>query len=203
MLVIHPYDKSTKLAGAIYANMDVRVADATWYERGIGPLLWQTPKEEPILMIGYGDCHGLYDHRYSEVIDLNPMMVEKDPNWRERVEACVDTPHYVIRNLHAYNLRKHNGNLIGIWPGAVEFARRNRLHGLFTDKFYFNHKDAEEYGFVTLFSYIDEINYSLYRTLGKLISHHVPFYKIPQELKDRAANRQEIFHRNFESFFCF
>lgn len=58
MLVIHPKDKSTSLAEAIYANMpNVYVVEDEWYERGIGQLLWQTPKEEPILIIGYGDCH--------------------------------------------------------------------------------------------------------------------------------------------------
>lgn len=202
MLVIHPYDKSTRLAGAIYANMDVRVADAAWYERGIGPLLWQTPKEEPILMIGYGDCHGLYAERYSEVLEINPLDVEKDPTWIKRLEACLDTPHYVLRKLHAYNLRKHNGNLIGIWPGAAEFARRNRLHGLFTDKFIFNHKDAELYGMITLDMYINEANYSLYITLGKLISHHVPFYKIPEILGERASKKANVFRGNFENFFC-
>lgn len=202
MLVIHPYDKSTIQAEAIYANMDVRVVDAAWYERGIGQLLWQTPKEELILMIGYGDCHGLYAHRYSEVLEVNPLDVEKNPTWIQRLEACLDTPHYVLRKLHAYNLRKHNGNLIGIWPGAAEFARRNKLHGLFTDKFIFNYKDAEQYGTMTLDMYIDEENNSLYRTFGKLISHHVPFYKIPEKLERYASNRPNIFHRNFESFFC-
>lgn len=50
MLVIHPKDKSTSLAEAIYANMpNVYVVEDEWYERGIGQLLWQTPKEEPIL----------------------------------------------------------------------------------------------------------------------------------------------------------
>lgn len=203
MLVIHPYDKSTRLAEAIYANMDVRVADAAWYERGIGPLLWQTPKEEPILMIGYGDCHGLYKYRYSEVLEVNPLDVETDPTWLQRLEACLDTPHYVLRKLHAYNLRKHNGNLIGIWPGAAEFARRNRLHGLFTDKFTFNHKDAEQYGMITLDRYINEANYSLYITLGKLIGHHVPFYKIPKILGERASKKANVFRGNFENFFCF
>lgn len=203
MLVIHPYDKSTRLAEAIYANMDVRVADAAWYERGIGPLLWQTPKEEPILMIGYGDCHGLYKYRYSEVLEANPLDVEKDPTWLQRLEACLDTPHYVLKKLHAYNLRKHNGNLIGIWPGAAEFARRNRLHGLFTDKFIFNYKDAEQYGMITLDMYINEANYSLYITLGKLISHHVPFYKIPKILGERASKEANVFCGNFENFFCF
>ena len=201
MLVIHPQDKSTRLAGAIYANMDVRVVDAAWYERGIGQLLWQTPKEEPILMIGYGDCHGLYAHRYSEVLQISPSMLD-DPKWIKRLEACMDKPHYVLRKLHAYNLRKHNGNLIGIWPGAVEFARRNKLHGLFTDKFIFNSKDAEHYCWMTLDMYIDESNYSLYRTLGKMLSGHIPFYKIPKILEERATNKTSIFHGNFDSFFC-
>ena len=70
MLVIHPKDKSTSLAEAIYANMpNVYVVEDEWYERGIGQLLWQTPKEEPILIIGYGDCHGLYRERFNDVLD--------------------------------------------------------------------------------------------------------------------------------------
>lgn len=70
MLVIHPKDKSTSLAETIYANMpNVHVVEDEWYERGIGQLLWQTPKEEPILIIGYGDCRGLYRERFNDVLE--------------------------------------------------------------------------------------------------------------------------------------
>lgn len=201
MLVLHPYDESTKLAKAIYANMDVRVADASWYERGIGELLWQTPKEEPILMIGYGDCHGMFTHPFTEEIHINPSMLD-DIDMLVRIFACIERPRYVLRKLHAYYLRKHNGNLIGIWPGAVEFARRNRLHGLFTDRFFFNCRDAEHYGKMTLDMHVDKSNYFLYTTLGKLINDHVPFYKIPVKLKEFIRKRQDILDYNFESFTC-
>lgn len=201
MLVIHPNDNSTRIAQAIYAGMNVHTVDDAWYERGIGQLLWQTPKEEPILMIGYGDCYGLYANRYSERLELNPSMLD-DPMYLRRIAACMDVPHYVLRKLHGYNLRKHNGNLIGIWPGAVEFARRNRLHGLFTDKFIYNWQDAELYGKMTLDMHINKANLILFRTLGRLISSHVPFYKIPEAMKKCGKERRYVVQRNFDSFFC-
>ena len=203
MLVIHPKDKSTSLAEAIYANMpNVHVVEDEWFERGIGQLLWQTPKEEPILIIGYGDCHGLYRERFHDVLEICPGDLN-NPVWVQRLANCqIGAPQIVLNRIHAYNLRRHNGNIIGIWPNAIEFARRNRLHGLFTGTFFFNAKDAEEYGNMTLDMYIDRSNYALYRTLGKLLNSHIPLYKIPEKLQERASKGTSVNHRNFESFFC-
>ena len=203
MLVIHPKDKSTSLAETIYANMpNVHVVEDEWYERGIGQLLWQTPKEEPILIIGYGDCRGLYRERFNDVLEISPSDLD-NPVWVQRLANCqIGTPQIVLNRIHAYNLRRHNGNIIGIWPNAVEFARRNRLHGLFASTFFFNAKDAENYGEITLDMYIERSNYILYRTLGKLLTNHVPLYKIPEILQQRAYNDTCVNHRNFESFFC-
>ena len=203
MLVIHPKDKSTSLAEAIYANMpNVHVVEDEWYERGIGQLLWQTPKEEPILIVGYGDCHGLYRDRFYDVLEICPDDVD-DPVWMQRLANCqVGAPQIVLNRIHAYNLRRHNGNIIGIWPNAVEFARRNHLHGLFTSTFFFNAKDAEDYGDMTLDMYIDRSNYVLYRTLSKLLTSRVPLYKIPEKLHQRGYQDMGVHFRNFDSFFC-
>ena len=203
MLVIHPKDKSTSLAEAIYANMpNVYVVEDEWYERGIGQLLWQTPKEEPILIIGYGDCRGLYRERFNDVLEISPSDLD-NPVWVQRLANCqIGTPQIVLNRIHAYNLRRHNGNIIGIWPNAVEFARRNRLHGLFASTFFFNAKDAENYGEITLDMYIERSNYTLYLTLGKLLASHVPLCKIPEKLQQRAYKDTCVNHRNFESFFC-
>lgn len=203
MLVIHPKDKSTSLAEAIYANMpNVHVVEDKWYERGIGQLLWQTPKEEPILIVGYGDCHGLYRERFNDVLEICPDDLD-DPVWMLRLANCqVGAPQIVLNRIHAYNLRRHNGNIIGIWPNAVEFARRNHLHGLFTSTFFFNAKDAEDYGDMTLDMYIDRSNYVLYRTLSKLLTSRVPLYKIPEKLHQRGYQDMGVHLRNFDSFFC-
>lgn len=203
MLVIHPKDKSTSLAEAIYANMpNVHVVEDEWYERGIGQLLWQTSKEEPILIVGYGDCHGLYRERFNDVLEICPDDLD-DPVWMQRLANCqVGAPQIVLNRIHAYNLRRHNGNIIGIWPNAVEFARRNHLHGLFTSTFFFNAKDAEDYGDMTLDMYIDRSNYVLYRTLSKLLTSRVPLYKIPEKLHQRGYQDMGVHFRNFDSFFC-
>ena len=203
MLVIHPKDKSTSLAEAIYANMpNVHVVEDEWYERGIGQLLWQTPKEEPILIVGYGDCHGLYRERFNDVLEICPDDLD-DPVWMQRLANCqVGAPQIVLNRIHAYNLRRHNGNIIGIWPNAIEFARRNHLHGLFTSTFFFNAKDAEDYGDMTLDMYIDRSNYVLYRTLSKLLTSRVPLYKIPEKLHQRGYQDMGVHLRNFDSFFC-
>lgn len=203
MLVIHPKDKSTSLAEAIYANMpNVHVVEDEWYERGIGQLLWQTPKEEPILIVGYGDCHGLYRERFNDVLEICPDDLD-DPVWMQRLANCqVGAPQIVLNRVHAYNLRRHNGNIIGIWPNAIEFARRNHLHGLFTSTFFFNAKDAEDYGDMTLDMYIDRSNYVLYRTLSKLLTSRVPLYKIPEKLHQRGYQDMGVHFRNFDSFFC-
>lgn len=203
MLVIHPKDKSTALASAIYENMaDANVVDDEWYERGIGQLLWQTPKEEPILMIGYGDCQGLYRKRFDDVIRITPDVLG-DPIMIKRLVNCqLGAPQIALNRVHAYNLRRHNGNVIGIWPNAVEFARRNHLHGLFTGNFVFNANDAEQCGLITLNMIIDQANLILYQTLGKLLANHVPLYKIPEKLQQIADGETGACYQNFESFFC-
>ena len=96
MLVIHPKDRSTSLAEAIYANIpNVHVVEAEWYERGIGQLLWQTPKEDPILIIGHGDCHGLYRESFNDVLEISPSDLD-DPMLVHRLANCQIGVHSVL-----------------------------------------------------------------------------------------------------------
>lgn len=196
MLVIHPNDKCTSLARAIYTDLDARIVDPEDYESGMVQTLLQTPTDELVLMIGYGDCHGLY-LRYSEEIRLTPSMLD-NPTWFQGIDACMKR--YAVSTLHVQSLRRHNGNIVGIWPGAMEFAQRNMLHGLFTDNFVYNHIDAERLGTITLDMHIDEANLTLYRTLGKLISQHVPLCKIPDLLAENICEKPNIISANYESF---
>ena len=197
MLVIHPNEKRTSLARAIYADLKVRVVAPEHYNRGIGQTLLQTPTDELILMIGYGDSHGLYLHRYSEEIRITPSMLD-NPTGFQGIGACMKR--YVVSNLHADSLRRHNGNIIGIWPGAIEFAQHNMLHGLFTDNFVYNRVDAERLGTITLDMYIDEANLTLYHTLGKLINQHVQLCKIPDLLAENICEKPSMIRVNYESF---
>lgn len=197
MLVIHPDDKHTSLAKAIYTDLDARIVAPEDYERGIGQMLLQTPTDELVLMIGYGDSHGLYLHRCSEEIRITPSMLDL-PTGFQGIDACMKR--YAVSTLHAHILRRHNGNIIGIWPGAAEFARRYSLHGLFTDSFVYSRIDAERFGTITLDMHIDEANLTLYRTLGKLISQHVPLCKIPDMLAENICEKPNIISVNYESF---
>ena len=81
--------------------------------------------------------------------------------------------------------------------------RRTQMPAMLIElAFITNAKDAENYGEITLDMYIERSNYTLYRTLGKLLTNHVPLYKIPEILQQRAYNDTCVNHRNFESFFC-
>lgn len=201
MIVIHTDKVHTGLAQVSYANLEVRLVQQEQYERGIGSLLWQTPPEEPILMIGSGDSHGLYLRKHNQELCIKPSETY-DMTSIDRLKACMDVPHYVVRNLHAYSLRKHRGDIIGIWPGAAEFARRNKLHGLFTDHFLFDYADAESCGIMTTTMRINEVNYSLYKTLGKLISAHVPLCQIPKQLEQCALSKLSLQLENHKNFIC-
>lgn len=206
MLVIHPNDKSTELAKVIYADLNADVVEPHQYARGIGTLLCQNPASNPILMIGYGDCDGMYLQRFSNEVLIDPLMLSSSmPDsavklYFERIANCMSKPTYIVRNLHAYSLRKQHGNLIGIWPGAAEFAARNKLHGLFTNEFIYNHKDAAECGLITLDMYLDEANLILYQTLGSLIAKGLSLREIAAELKKCASSGMKHISRNFDSF---
>lgn len=128
---------------------------------------------------------------------------DDDPDWiRRQINCQYGAPQIVLNRLHGRLLRKHNGRIIGIWPNAVEYARRNRLHGLFASTFFFNAKDAEDYGEMTLNMYIDAGNDHLYRTLTNLLAHHVPLYRIPEKLEQAYHQNPTACERNFKSFFC-
>lgn len=200
MLVIHCKDKQLALASTIYENLDAKVVEDEWYERGgVGPLLAQTPPEEPILIFGDGDRDGLYSNKFNHEIQLDPTRFD-EPKYFEHVAACITHPVYILNKIQGYLLRKHNGYIIGIWPESSRFARRHKLHGLFTKEFYHNAKDAEHIGTMTLNSYIDDSNEVLYRILGEMLGNNVSLRRIPKLLKEEAWKYDHLFTYNFENF---
>ena len=107
MIVVHPFDPSTRMLGEIYKGIeDVKFFDS-WKQRDeILKAIAAAPKDEPILLLGHGCPSGLLDLRYGIVLG------DSD------AELLKDRP-----------------NLVGIWCYASSYAYKHGLKGFFSGMF--------------------------------------------------------------------
>ena len=107
MIVVHPYDESTRMLAKIYEGIEgVKLFDS-WKQRSdILAAIAAAPKDEPILLLGHGSPWGLYDMR-----------------------------HGLILNDNDARLLKGRPNLVGIWCYASEYAFKHGLKGFFSGMF--------------------------------------------------------------------
>lgn len=169
MLVIHPKDRTTTMLSTLYEGMNATVVDQSMSNREIERTLHHCPKSERIMFLGHGSENGLFSRN--------------DDTIREFDRIIVGHP-------HAYHLRKHGSNLIGIWCHADKFARKEGLHGLFSGMIISDKYEAEEYGIITLQHHIEEANEIMFATLRKLLDEGHPLHEIPELMKssERKVN---------------
>ena len=107
MIVVHPFDPSTRMLGEIYKGIEgVKFFDS-WKQRDeILKAIAAAPKDEPILLLGHGCPSGLLDLRYGIVLG------DSD------AELLKDRP-----------------NLVGIWCYASSYAYKHDLKGFFSGMF--------------------------------------------------------------------
>ena len=107
MIVVHPFDPSTRMLGEIYTGIEgVKFFDS-WKQRDeILKAIAAAPKDEPILLLGHGCPSGLLDMRYGIVLG------DSD------AELLKDRP-----------------NLVGIWCYASSYAYKHGLKGFFSGMF--------------------------------------------------------------------
>lgn len=107
MIVVHPYDPSTRMLSEIYKGIEGVTLFDSWQQREeILKAIAAAPKDEPILLLGHGCPRGLYDLRYGLVIS------DSD------AELLKDRP-----------------NLVGIWCYASSYAVKHGLKGFFSGMF--------------------------------------------------------------------
>lgn len=181
MLVVHPKDITTGVLTSLYEGTDAKVVDQTASKREIEHMLHHCPPSERIMLLGHGSKNGLF----SRTDDSEPEF--------DRI---------IVGHPHAYHLRRHGANLIGIWCHADKFARKEGLHGLFTGMIISDKREAEEYGIITLQHHIEEANEIMFAQLRKLLDENVPLHEIPermQALKYGPTSWLALF--NYENFF--
>ena len=107
MIVVHPYDPSTRMLSEIYKGIENVTLFDSWKQRDeILKAIAAAPRDEPILLLGHGCPDGLLDMRYG----------------------------IVIGNADA-ELLKDRPNLVGIWCYASSYACKHGLKGFFSGMF--------------------------------------------------------------------
>lgn len=161
MIVIHPKDKTTAFLSAIYDGLDCKVIDCNDSKKNIRSIIYNAPKGERVLLLGHGSSDGLF---------------MRDDDTKDEFSLLIDRS-------FRYVLNKHNGNIIGIWCHADEFAEREGLHGLFTGMIVSEMKEAALYGIETTQEELDDENMKLALRLRRLFNDGIPLIGIPDRIK--------------------
>ena len=111
MLVVHPKDITTSVLTSLYKGTDSKVVDQTASKREIEHMLHHCSQRERIMLLGHGSENGLFSRTDDNVPEFDRI---------------------IVGHPHAYHLRHHGPNIIGIWCHADKFARKEGLHGLFS-----------------------------------------------------------------------
>lgn len=180
MLVVHPTDITTKVLSCLYYGTESQVIDQHMSKRDIEHLLHHCPQRERIMLLGHGSDKGLFSRR-------DDMIPEFD--------------RIIVGHSHAYHLRRHGANIIGIWCHADKFARKEGLHGLFSGMIISDKTEAEEYGIITLQHHIDEANEVMFAKLRRLLDKEIPLHEIPERMKALNDRPSWLTNFNYENFY--
>lgn len=181
MLVIHPTDNTTTVLSQLYKGTDSKVVNQSVNRREIEHLLYHCPRRERIMLLGHGSDKGLFSRTDNTTPEFDRI---------------------IVGHSHAYHLRRHGGNIIGIWCHADKFARKEGLHGLFSGMIISDKQEAEEYGIITLQHLIDEANGVMFAKLRELLDEEIPLHEIPERMKalnDKPSSWLTRF--NYENFY--
>ena len=106
----------------------------------------------------------------------------------------------IVGHPHSFHLRKHGGNMVGIWCHAYEFARAEGLHGLFSGMIISEVKEAEEYGIIASQQEILQSNIIMFEYLRKLLDEDIPLHEIPQRIKNMDDEKTSLSMFNYHNF---
>lgn len=179
MLVIHPKDTTTSVLSGLYEGLEVRLLDNTHNNSTINHHLHHTSKQERIMLLGHGSDRGLFS-RENDKQDLFNRII--------------------IRHSHAYYLRKHGANIVAVWCNADLFARKEKLHGLFTGMIISEFSEALLYDIKTTQEELDRENVKLVNRLRSLLDEGTSLMDVPQrmlELDDAHTPLTEFNYKNF------
>lgn len=182
MLVIHPQDRTTAMLSALYQDRDdVRLSDSPMSKAALNSLLYHTPARERILLLGHGSGKGLF--------------------WRP--DDTADGFRLLLDHSHAYCLRKHGGNLLGMWCDADRFARTEGLHGLFTGMIVTEMSEAVSYGIPTSPEELARENTLLAVRLRRLLDEGVWLSDIPARIAELDNAHTPLTEFNYRNFYYY
>lgn len=181
MLVIHPHDRTTAALAALYADTGaVCLTDAACPNSRIRHCLHHTPAGERIMLLGHGSDKGLF----TRTDDTQPHF--------DRI---------IVGHPHAYYLRRHGANLLGLWCNADRFARAEGLHGLFSGMIVSEPDEAALYGIATSPEELARETPLLARRLRSLLDAATPLADIPRLLPRLDEAHTPLTAFNYANFF--
>lgn len=180
MLVIHPKDRTTLVLSTLYDGMEATVISGDCSKTEVGHLLHHISTQERIMLLGHGSDDGLF--------------YRKD-------DAKSGFDKIIVGNPHVYYLRKHGGNLIGIWCYADMFARAKGLHGLFSGMIISEVKEAEENEIAATQKDILASNTAMFTKLRRLLDEQTPLHEIPQKMKVLDDEHTRLSEFNYGNFY--
>ena len=180
MLVIHPTDRTTEMLSILYEGLEARLIEADCSNKEMGHLLHHTARSERLMLLGHGSDKGLFFRKNDEEEGFDGV---------------------IIGHPQAYYLRRHCGGIIGIWCHAVEFAKKEGLHGLFSGMIISEMREAETYGVETDKESMDRTNRTMFTQLRKLLDDGTPLHEIPERLKALDTIQSNLSRFNYERFY--
>jgi len=179
MLVIHPKDKTTSMLSILYEGLEHTCIDQSNSKKDICHILNHVPRHERILLLGHGSDKGLFSREDDSRDDFDRL---------------------IVYHPHAYYLRKHGGNIVGVWCNANLFAEKEKLHGLFTGMIVTEMSETLLYGINTSQEELDRENVKLAERLRSLLDENVPLQDIPSRIlvmDDVHSQLTDFNYRNF------
>ncbi|MGN0229088.1 MAG: hypothetical protein ACI4BH_04685 [Muribaculaceae bacterium] len=180
MLVIHPKDKTTDMLRTLYTGCASLLVDSPCPASEIRHILHHTSQSERIMLLGHGCDRGLF----YRTDDSSPLF-----------------DGIIVGHSHAYYLRKHGANLVGIWCNADLFARNEGLHGLFSGMIISELPEAELYNIATTQEELDIENIKLANRLRQLFNEKVPLSEIPQRMRNLNDTHTPLTDFNYNNFY--
>ena len=179
MLVIHPIDRTTEVLKMLYAGLDARVVSDECSNKEMDHLLKHTSTQERVMLLGHGSDKGLFFRRDDTKNEFDKVIVAHRNN---------------------YMLRRHDGNIIGIWCHANLFAQAEGLHGLFSGMMISEESEAEEYGIAATHEEILASNKVMFGKLRRLLDEHVPLHEIPARMRALDNEHTPLSEFNYGNF---
>lgn len=170
MIVVHPYDPSTRFLSLIYEDIPgVKFFDSFLQKDAIISSIKEAPGDEPILLLGHGSLYGLCDFR-----TVGPVIG--------------DTEAGILRD---------RPNLCGIWCHASVFAHFHDLKGFFSGMFVSEYAEALDEGVQADPGEIEDMNWDFAGRFGELLREGLSMEEIARRLSAPALMTSDLTEYNY------